>query len=112
MCPTPAPQIVFQEYLRAVTEEHERLGRLEYELQEAVKGSRLTPGVEAIQALRGRGPPRHHHRDRRTGGPHAVRDPAAAAEFPRPHALGVVVGDAAAAGRYLPLRLETLPAEA
>src|SRR5881409_3523168 len=29
VCPTPAQQIVFQEYLRAVTEQHERLGRLE-----------------------------------------------------------------------------------
>src|SRR6266852_6535281 len=29
VCPTPAQQIVFQEYVRAVTEHHERLQRLE-----------------------------------------------------------------------------------
>jgi len=53
VCPTPAQQIVFQEYLRAVTEQHERLGRLEHELHEAVKVWRLYPVLEAIQALRG-----------------------------------------------------------
>ncbi len=34
VCPTPAQQIVFQEYLRAVTEQHERLRRLENVLHE------------------------------------------------------------------------------
>lgn len=53
VCPTRAQQIVFQEYLRAVTEQHERLQRLENELREEVKGWRLYPVVEAIQALRG-----------------------------------------------------------
>jgi transposase len=53
VCPTPAQQIVFQEYLRAVSEETERLERLERELHEAVKGWRLYPVVEAVQALRG-----------------------------------------------------------
>jgi transposase len=53
VCPTPAQQIVFQEYLRAVTEETERLERLERELHEAVTSWRLYPVVEAIQALRG-----------------------------------------------------------
>ncbi len=53
VCPTPAQQIVFQEYLRAVTEQHERLGRLESELHDHVKSWRLYPVVEAIQALRG-----------------------------------------------------------
>jgi transposase len=53
VCPTPAQQIVFQEYVRAVTEQDERRQRLERELQEAVKGWRLYPVVEAIQALRG-----------------------------------------------------------
>src|SRR2546425_11785343 len=36
VCPTRAQQIVFQEYVRAVTEQHERLQRLERELHEAV----------------------------------------------------------------------------
>lgn len=53
VCPTPAQQIVFQEYLRAVTEEHERLGRLESELRDHVQSWRLYPVVEAIEALRG-----------------------------------------------------------
>jgi transposase len=45
-------QIVFQEDVRAVTEQQERLHRLDAELQEAVKSWRLSPVVEAIQALR------------------------------------------------------------
>ena len=53
VCPTPAQQIVFQEYVRAVTEHMERLQRLEQELQEHVKSWRLNPVVEALQALRG-----------------------------------------------------------
>jgi transposase len=53
VCPTPAQQIVFQEYVRAVTEHTERLQRLEQELQEHVKSWRLNPVVEALQALRG-----------------------------------------------------------
>jgi transposase len=53
VCPTPAQQIVFQEYVHAVTEQSERLRRLETELQAAVKTWRLYPVVEAVQALRG-----------------------------------------------------------
>jgi transposase len=53
VCPTPAQQIVFQEYVRAVTEHTERLQRLEQELQEQVQAWRLRPVVEALQALRG-----------------------------------------------------------
>jgi transposase len=53
VCPRPAQQIVFQEYVRAVTEQQERLQRLEHELHDAVKGWRLFPVVEALQALRG-----------------------------------------------------------
>jgi transposase len=53
ICPTPAQQIAFQEYVRAVTEHTERLQRLEQELHEHVKTWRLQPVVEALQALRG-----------------------------------------------------------
>ncbi|MGH2609455.1 MAG: IS110 family transposase [Tepidiformaceae bacterium] len=53
VCPTPPQQIVFQEYVRAVTEQQERRQRLEAELHEAAKSWRLYPVVEAIQALRG-----------------------------------------------------------
>jgi transposase len=53
VCPTPAQQIVFQEYVRAVTEHTERLQRLEQALHEQVKSWRLHPVVEALQALRG-----------------------------------------------------------
>ncbi len=53
VCPTPAQQIVFQEYVHAVTEQTERRRRLEAELHTAAKTWRLHPVVEAAQALRG-----------------------------------------------------------
>jgi transposase len=53
VCPTPAQQLVFQEYVRAVTEHTARLQRLDQELQERVKSWRLHPVVDALQALRG-----------------------------------------------------------
>jgi transposase len=53
VCSTPAQQIVFQAYVRAVNEHTERLQRLEQELQDHVKSWRLHPVVEALQALRG-----------------------------------------------------------
>ena len=53
VCPTPAQQIVFQEFVRAVTEQQEREQRLETELRDQVTRWRLYPVVEAIQALRG-----------------------------------------------------------
>src|SRR5262245_12560848 len=53
VCATPAQQIVFQEYVRAVNEHTEHLQRLEHELREQVQTWRLQPVVEALQALRG-----------------------------------------------------------
>src|SRR5262245_32370517 len=53
VCATPAQQIVFQEYGRAVNEHTERLQRLEQKLHEQVHTWRLAPVVEALQALRG-----------------------------------------------------------
>jgi transposase len=53
VCPTPAQQIVFQEYVRAVNEQAERLQRLEQDLQAHVSPWRLQPVVEALQGLRG-----------------------------------------------------------
>lgn len=53
VCPTAAQQIVFQEYLRAVAEHMERLGRIESELAEHAKTWRLYPVAQALQALRG-----------------------------------------------------------
>jgi hypothetical protein len=53
VCPTPAQQIVFQEYVQTVTEQTERLGHLELELYEQVQTWRWAPVVEALQALRG-----------------------------------------------------------
>jgi transposase len=53
VCPTPAQQIVFQEDVRAVSEQTERLPRLEAELQSQVQSWRGLPVVEAVQALRG-----------------------------------------------------------
>lgn len=52
-CPTPAQQIVYQEYLHAVTDQIERLGRLEEALKDMVPAWRFAPVVEALQALRG-----------------------------------------------------------
>jgi transposase len=51
--PTPAQQIVFQEYVRAVNEHTERLQRLEQERHEQVTSWRLPPVVAALQARRG-----------------------------------------------------------
>jgi transposase len=53
VCPPPAQQIVFQEYVRAVTEHTERLQRLAQALQDHVKPWHLQPVVEARHALRG-----------------------------------------------------------
>jgi transposase len=53
VCPTPAQQIVFQDYVRAVAEHHDRLQRLEAALHDQVQGWRLSPVVQALQALRG-----------------------------------------------------------
>jgi transposase len=53
ICYTPAKQIVFQEYVRAVNEHTERLQRLEQDLRAQAAAWRLYPVVEALQALRG-----------------------------------------------------------
>jgi transposase len=53
VCATPAQQMVFQEYVRAVHEHTERLQRLEQERRDQVKAWRLQPVVEALEGLRG-----------------------------------------------------------
>jgi transposase len=53
VCPPPAQQLVFQEYVRAVNEHTERLQRLEPARHDHVNTWRLQPVVEALQALRG-----------------------------------------------------------
>jgi transposase len=53
VCPTPAQQIVFQESVRAVDEQVDRLKRLEAELLERAPAWRLFAVVQALQALRG-----------------------------------------------------------
>ena len=53
VCPTPAQQIVFEEYLRSIDEHVERLSRIQEHLGESVCSWRLRPVVEALQALRG-----------------------------------------------------------
>jgi len=53
VCPMPAPPIVFQADVRAVTEHTERLQRLAQALHEPVKTWRLNPVGEALPALRG-----------------------------------------------------------
>jgi transposase len=53
VCPTPAQQIVFQAYVRAVTDHTERLARLAQALTDQGQTWRLAPVVDALQALRG-----------------------------------------------------------
>ena len=53
VCPTPAQQVVFQEYVRAIDEHVERLRRIEEHIAEVLPTWRLRPVVEAFQALRG-----------------------------------------------------------
>jgi transposase len=53
VCPTPVQQIVFQEYVRAVSEQTARLQRGEAELPPLVQSWRWAPVVAALQALRG-----------------------------------------------------------
>ena len=53
VCPTPAQQIVFQESLRAVSEQTARVRRLEDELVEIAATWRLRPIVDAFQSMRG-----------------------------------------------------------
>jgi transposase len=53
VCPTPAQQVVFQEYLRAVDDHAARLKRIDEHLAEFLPGWRMNPVVEALQALRG-----------------------------------------------------------
>jgi transposase len=53
VCATPAPQLGFQEYVRAVNEQTARLQRLEPALQAQVKPWRLPPVVEALVRPRG-----------------------------------------------------------
>ena len=55
-CPSPAQQIVFQEYVNAVTESQQRLQRLQrldQQIQYFVEQWRLYPAVQALMSLRG-----------------------------------------------------------
>jgi transposase len=53
VCPTPAPQLVCQAYIRAVTAHTERLNRLAQARTAQGQTWRLAPVVDALQALRG-----------------------------------------------------------
>lgn len=53
VCPPPAQQIVFQEYVRAVSAPTDRWQRLEAELHALVQTWHWAPVRDAIQALRG-----------------------------------------------------------
>jgi len=52
-CPSPAQQIVFQEYVNAVTESQHRLQRLDKQIAYFVTQWRLYPAVEALMCMRG-----------------------------------------------------------
>ena len=72
VCPTPAQQIVFQEYVRAVTEHTERLQRLEQELHEPG----ATPGVFSPGGRGAPGPTRRPvHRGRDHSWPNSATSP-------------------------------------
>jgi transposase len=53
VCPTPAQQLVCQEYVRAVTDHPARLARLAQARPDQGQPWRLAPVVDALQALRG-----------------------------------------------------------
>jgi transposase len=53
VCPTPAQQIAFQEYINAISQHTERIAHIEAELHQLLPAWRLYPLVEAYQALRG-----------------------------------------------------------
>ena len=53
VCPTPAQQVAYQEFIGAVDEQEARVKRIESELVEWAQAWRLAPVVEAMQALRG-----------------------------------------------------------
>ena len=91
VCPTPAQQIVFQEYVHTVSEQTARLQRLEVELHTAVKTWRQSPVVEAVQALRGVNLTGGGDADRGSGRPDALRYTAQADERPGSDAVGVLV---------------------
>jgi len=52
-CPSPAQQIVFQEYVNTVTEAQQRLQRINEQIDYFVKDWRLYPAVEALMSMRG-----------------------------------------------------------
>lgn len=51
--PMPAQQIVFQEYMHAVDEAHQRVERITEQLRQNVESWRMAPTAGALQALRG-----------------------------------------------------------
>jgi transposase len=53
VCPTPAQQMVFQDYVRAVNEHTARLERRDQKLTDQGQTGRLAPVLDALQAVRG-----------------------------------------------------------
>jgi transposase len=51
--PTPAQQVVFQEYINAIEEATDRVGRLTKQIESLVSTWRMAPVVSALHALRG-----------------------------------------------------------
>lgn len=51
--PMPVQQIVFQEYVHAVDEAHQRIERITDQLRQNVESWRMAPVANALQALRG-----------------------------------------------------------
>jgi transposase len=51
--PTPAQQVVFQEYIHAIGETTDRVGRMTKQIEFLVSTWRMAPVVSALQSLRG-----------------------------------------------------------
>jgi transposase len=99
VCPTPAQQIVFQESVRAVDEQVDRLKRLEAELLDRAPAWRLYPVVQALQALRGVQWLVAITVVAELGDLTRVRESTPARRVRRPDAVGVLKRIGAAAGR-------------
>ena len=99
VCPTPAQQIVFQESVRAVDEQVDRLQRLEAELLERAPAWRLYPVVQALQALRGVQWLVAITVVAELGDLTRFDNPAATGRVRRPHPVGVLQWRVAAPGR-------------
>ena len=89
VCATPAQQIVFQAYVRAVHEHTARLQRLVQARPEQVTSWRLQPVVEALEGLARSAVHRGRDHGSRTRRPDALRESQTSDEISRPDPLRI-----------------------